>query len=311
MRSRVALLLLVSLSPARSWAETARPAGVLPVVGSTARVLNPSLGRAVAEKGLQAVLGPVEVQARLAADPEVVRRLEMARDAIALAREHELQMNRAAATRAAAEAIHQLEEMRAPFHVPELAAKAYAALALTYLLRPTDLRAAQGAFRQALAVDPDYKPASGQIPPQAAEILERERKTLPLVRRPTPTDLAWLAARLKLPRIVWLHVDRGGVAKIVVYTRGDPSPVSTTGKVAVANSLSEAAALIRDRLGGVPEKPRPKPPGPRRGPTGTPWYRRWWVWTIAGVVVAGAAVGVGVALTRDEPSSRYDFHFHF
>jgi hypothetical protein len=313
MRRRVALpFILPLLLPAASRADTARPAGVLPLVGPTARVLNPSLGRAVAEKGMQAVLGPVEVQARLAVDPEVVKRLEMARDAIALAREHELQMNRAAATRAAAEAIHQLEEVRAPFHVPELAARAYVTLALTYLLRPTDLKAVQGAFRQALAVDPSYKPAAGQIPPQAAEILERERKKPPRVRRPTPIDLAWLAKRLKLPRVVWLHVDHGGAAQIIVYTQNDPNPAASTGKIDIANSLPEAARLVRDSLGGVSKPPRPRPPEPPpRGPTGKPWYRRWWIWTIAGVVVAGAAIGVGVALARDEPSPRYDFHFRF
>src|SRR5262249_39969814 len=30
----------------------------------------------------------------------------------------------------------------------------------------------------------------------------------------------------------------------------------------------------------------------------TPVYKRWWFWTVTGVVVAGAAVGVGVGLTQ-------------
>jgi tetratricopeptide (TPR) repeat protein len=36
----------------------------------------------------------------------------------------------------------------------------------------------------------------------------------------------------------------------------------------------------------------------------TPTYKKWWVWTIVGVVAAGAATGVGVALgtRRTEPS---------
>jgi hypothetical protein len=30
-------------------------------------------------------------------------------------------------------------------------------------------------------------------------------------------------------------------------------------------------------------------PGP--GPSGSAWYKKWWVWTVAGAVVAGAATG--------------------
>jgi tetratricopeptide (TPR) repeat protein len=33
-------------------------------------------------------------------------------------------------------------------------------------------------------------------------------------------------------------------------------------------------------------------------PPGKPLYRRWWVWTIAGVVVAGAATGIAVGVTQ-------------
>jgi TolB-like protein len=35
----------------------------------------------------------------------------------------------------------------------------------------------------------------------------------------------------------------------------------------------------------------------------TPWYGQWWVWTIAGVVVAGS-VATALLLTQDEPSSQ-------
>jgi len=35
----------------------------------------------------------------------------------------------------------------------------------------------------------------------------------------------------------------------------------------------------------------------------TPVYKKWWLWTIVGVVVAGAAVGLGVGLTAGGPSA--------
>lgn len=35
-----------------------------------------------------------------------------------------------------------------------------------------------------------------------------------------------------------------------------------------------------------------------------PLYKRWWPWTIAGVVVVGAAVGVTLGLTLSRPSER-------
>ncbi|HKO95152.1 MAG TPA: hypothetical protein VJU61_28550, partial [Polyangiaceae bacterium] len=35
-------------------------------------------------------------------------------------------------------------------------------------------------------------------------------------------------------------------------------------------------------------------------PTATPVYKRWWLWTVVGLVVAGAAAGVAVALTREQ-----------
>ncbi len=34
----------------------------------------------------------------------------------------------------------------------------------------------------------------------------------------------------------------------------------------------------------------------------TPVYKKWWLWTIVGVVVAGGAVGLGVGLTQRQPA---------
>lgn len=49
-----------------------------------------------------------------------------------------------------------------------------------------------------------------------------------------------------------------------------------------------------------PTAAAPPPPSPAPTPAveKTPIYKKWWFWTIAGAVVAGTAVGVGLGVTR-------------
>lgn len=35
----------------------------------------------------------------------------------------------------------------------------------------------------------------------------------------------------------------------------------------------------------------------------TPWYRRWWLWTIVGTVIVGGAATTAIVLTRDTPET--------
>lgn len=52
--------------------------------------------------------------------------------------------------------------------------------------------------------------------------------------------------------------------------------------------------------------PAPLTPAPTAPVTADkPVYKRWWLWTIVGVVVVGAAAGTAIALTRDK-STRYE-----
>lgn len=50
-----------------------------------------------------------------------------------------------------------------------------------------------------------------------------------------------------------------------------------------------------------PLAPQPGPPADR-----PPVYKRWWLWTIVGVVVVGAAVGTAIALTRADDDPQYE-----
>lgn len=66
-------------------------------------------------------------------------------------------------------------------------------------------------------------------------------------------------------------------------TAGSTAPHPEGSNAVVGSSVSVAAA------------PAPRP---------TPVYKKWWLWTIVGVVVVGAAVGTGVALgTRSDARS--------
>lgn len=308
MRGALPALLLVALLPvARAEAEST---GILPVGGDQqlAARLNPALGRAVAGKGQPQVLGPVEVQARLAADPELAATLERAQEAIALSREQELRMNRPAAVAAAQSAIRTAQAIRGPWLAPELLLRAHTSLALASLLRPDDPAAASQSLRQALALNPGYRPAPGQLSARALRLLDEARPSArPL--RPTARDLGWVAGRLRLARLLWIGLVPLPGARVrleVVLYDGALGRVRTRleAESSEARLLASAADLVVQALGGPSESPR-------RAVAPRPWYRRWWVWTLAGVVVAGAAVGIGLAASPSGDRRVNGIHFHF
>lgn len=79
-----------------------------------------------------------------------------------------------------------------------------------------------------------------------------------------------------------------------------------------------------DEQASPPPTVTPKPPWPETPvapvvqavppPKRTPVYKRWWLWTaVGGVVAAGLAVGLGVGLTQGSggtPANTYDVHLH-
>src|SRR6185503_8464257 len=83
------------------------------------------------------------------------------------------------------------------------------------------------------------------------------------------------------------------------------------------------AGVIQSREPPTVEAPPPSPPtevavAPPPAPVEkkpTPLYKKWWLWTaVAGVVVVGASIGLGVGLTRSPsyPSAQTsDGTFHF
>ena len=81
---------------------------------------------------------------------------------------------------------------------------------------------------------------------------------------------------------------------------------------AVRGPALEYYVEVFDRQGngpayaGEPERPRRVPIVDRAAPplaatAGTPWYRRWWVWSAVATAVVGAVVtGVAVGVAGDE-----------
>ena len=294
----------------------AEPAAILPVAGEQglATRLNSALGRVVASKGQPMVLGPVEVSTRLDGDPSVAAALARARSAMARAKELELRMDRPAALAAALEALEFLDKVRGALHAPELLLRAHASLVLALLLQPEDPQAAHQAARQLLAVDPGYYPAPGQLSARATLILEEARVPAQRPSPPAARDLGWLATRLGLSRLVWLGVERRGSGRVrlqaVLYdhTAGQVR-TSRTQETTEALLLSGSADLVVSVIDGDPLAGSDH----TTEATARPWYRRWWVWTIAGAVLAGAGVGIGFAVTSEteDRANTKSVRFHF
>jgi hypothetical protein len=75
----------------------------------------------------------------------------------------------------------------------------------------------------------------------------------------------------------------------IVDEQARPSAPPPPAQVAPAHTEPAAApATAAPALVAQPARPADK----------TPVYKKWWLWTIVGVAVAGAAVGLGVGLTQ-------------
>lgn len=76
-------------------------------------------------------------------------------------------------------------------------------------------------------------------------------------------------------------------------------------KVKPAPPPEHSAALLEQTVGTSPATPDSS--------RGTPVYRKWWLWTAVGVVVAGVAVGAGLGLAARRPdiTAYYDAHIGF
>ncbi len=195
-------------------------------------------------------------------------------------------------------------------------------IAYAYLEREAD---ALAAFEMLLVLEPGHL-LSYTLSPRATFLFEKARTAM--ADRPAPAvDLSWprnldtedpvpidievVADPSAFLRRAELHVRRAGAS--ASYEVIDvPLPQAGYRRVVLpatrgaANRTLEIYVRAYDDAGNEvlvwadPDRPREIPV--RYDPP-SPWYRKWWVWAVAGTVVA---VGTGTtvfALTRDPPST--------
>jgi len=319
--------------------------GILPVAGtpSVAARLDQALGRTVAERGMRAVVGPLELRLRIASRPEIKKALAAAKKHIAAAKSASLYMKRKSAVNSARAAIAELERSAARFHSPALLGGAHGALALALMLDPADPKGALLALRRAVAVDSAYRPDTDRLDPAAATLLGRARKENK-VTAPASAALAQVASFADRKHLIWISAlkKKTTVALEVLVYDAEAKAIRAHLRQNAKDGptlVDKVASLIAAALVGMktvsasqplattlPEKiigPQPgaDDAGDRPAVTAAvgsqitkksvsrPWYKKWWIWTIAGVVTASAAVVVGVSLSKDKKASGWTFEF--
>lgn len=227
---------------------------------------------------------------------------DAARLAIAQAEGHELKMERDLSLALATRAIAQLRRTGARFYAPRLWADAHIALARAQLLRPPDPTAAREALREALRVNPRI--VANAHPPRLARLVEQVRQHDVAARVPQADELASLSRRAGVARLLWLDVrPRGGrvALRLATHDLAHQSYAATEQLVESAQVPKRTAALASWSFGTVALTGRL----PAAPVTTHPWYRRWWVWTTAGVVIAAVATAAVVATA---PHNGFTFH---
>jgi hypothetical protein len=151
-----------------------------------------------------------------------------------------------------------------------------------------------------------------------AALVEKVREE----RRPAspPTLQTWtnLATLTGAERLVWVDARplSGTIeVKSVLFDRRTQT-VHHAGSVRLreAELRGGAAGLLQRGLARLQEHPLSsreldKPPVTAVRPH-RPWYRRWWVWTLAGAVVLGGTTTAVVLTTRDRKTN-YDLRVGF
>jgi hypothetical protein len=318
------LALLMVLGPARAGLAR-QPAvvriGVLPprVAVPSTRQLSLALDRSVAQLGIHRVMGPTEVKARLVQRPEVSRALEAARLKILEAEQAGLHMNRGQALGAGRAALRLLSAVLARYHVPKLVARARVARALGLLLKPAESNRSRAAFEQALADLPLLEPHPYRLASRAEALLNeaRRRQRARPIREPATDDLARLAELARLERIIWVSASPGAGGavelRLLVFDRETREVRARQRRTLSAGKANEqVAAAVVAAIHGLLRRRTARKSSKK---TATPWFRRWWVWTLGAVVLGATAAGVALATRSEEPTPAppgdFDVRFHF
>jgi len=195
-------------------------------------------------------------------------------------------------------------------------------IAYSYLGREDE---AMRAFDTLLTLAPGYL-LPYTLSPKATFVFERARK-LAKTRATTAIDVSW-PRRLKVNDAVPLDVEvvadpKSFLARAVLHVRRagtadfgeigiDLEPGTKSKRVvlpALASTSAESLELFVTGFDAAGNEVLrwSSPTRPREIPLGytpsTPWFRRWWVWAIAGGVVASGTGAAVFLLGRDPPDT--------
>jgi hypothetical protein len=220
-------------------------------------------------------------------------------------------MDRPAAIAAAEAALQAALEGFADLHAPRALVRAHVARALALLLEPSDPEAARAAFAAVLTLEPSYKPGAGGLAPRAERLLLQARKEQrPILPQPAlePDVVSSVMSRAAVDQIVQVSIEKSEAGSIATVERIQGNQRSKLRKdfPAAPEALGAAQlvpvvvqALELQPLAGSTASTKRARRDDRRRP-GAAWYRKWWVWTAAGVVLAGTGVALAVALSGDD-----------
>ncbi len=189
-------------------------------------------------------------------------------------------------------------------------------LVATYLLEAgaasaeageTDL--ALGYFHKALAVDDTIRPGP-LISPQAKQLFESALKGgLLSFRIPHKGILQKLCSVLEVDGILWIAVgqDEEGLVvseKLLLPAKASNEPETRHRPPTGSTELEQWIPLEQNRIDTVISMAFPKTVSKPK-----PWYKKWWVYTIAGGVLAAAAVGIGVGVSNQQKEADVTVHY--
>jgi tetratricopeptide (TPR) repeat protein len=238
-------------------------------------------------------------------------------------RASEMSLQWAPAEAAYRRALEALDEALVRFYDAEAVARLHLALGAV-AFHQGQREQAHDEFRRGLTLWPDLEPdrsynpqvraafdvARGRVPPRRGP---RGRPQAPMVPPPPPppppsaAEAGRLCAAVGVDAVVVVeeeaatgrHALRASLyvasrrAYVAVETRAFPGDAPTdTDHEALAGRLAEA-------LDTAFPPPRPSKPPVVPPPPSIPWYKRWWVWVVAGAVVATTVTVPVFLLQRD------------
>jgi hypothetical protein len=189
-------------------------------------------------------------------------------------------------------------------------------LVATYLLEAGAASAEAGEidlalvyFHKALAVDDNIRPGP-LISPQAKQLFETALKGgLLSFKIPHKGILQKLCTVLNVDGILWIAVgqDEEGLIvseKLLLPSDASNEPETRHRPPANDDKLEQWIPTEKNRIDTVISMKFPKEVKKPK-----PWYKQWWVYTIAGGVLAATAVGIGVGVSSQTKEADVTVHY--